>query len=340
MPDLDHKRKLILKSLSLFALILSASACITIGDPERAAYQTPPVEARLRPFAHQAAALAPASWTAVFTQRPRIRFEVLHTGRVRVPRSGVLNLAHPKLSAADGSRGPDSEIYVDVFAFRFCHQSAGCFLIDSGLDDSFRPETGGNISGALASDYIKATEQDPGQDIAAQLAAPERASLAWPGQSPALRGVFFTHLHGDHTSGVPALPKDIRLIAGKNEAYINYFLLYYSDHLAGVRELEEIDFAGAPAIAPLGPAVDLFSDGSAWAIATPGHSSGHVSYLLVTTDGPVLLTGDASHTRWGFENGVEPGWHANRPQMQASLRQLIAFSRAHPRVRVIYGHER
>ena len=60
----------------------------------------------------------------------------------------------------------------------------------------------------------------------------------------------------------------------------------------------------------------------------------------MTTDGPVLLTGDASHTRWGFENGVEPGWHANRPQMQASLRQLIAFARAYPRVRVIYGHER
>ncbi len=335
-------------------LLLGANACVTIGDPDRAAYRPPSstaADARLRPFAGPKVPAAlnypsnspkesPANWQAILTQRSRIRFEVLHTGRVRVPRSGMLNLAHAKLSTADGSPATDSEMFVDVFAFRFCHKSAGCFLIDSGLDSSFRPETGGNISGAFADEYIRATEQSPGQDIAAQLEAPERASLAWPGQSPALQGVFFTHLHGDHTSGVPALPKDIRYIAGKNEAYINYFLLYYSDHLTGVRELEEIDFDGARFIAPLGPAVYLFSDGSAWAIATPGHSSGHVSYLLMTTDGPVLLTGDASHTRWGFENGVEPGWHANRPQMQASLRQLIAFARAYPRVRVIYGHER
>jgi len=81
---------------------------------------------------------------------------------------------------------------------------------------------------------------------------------------------------------------------------------------------------------------DVFGDGSFFAILTPGHTS----YLARTTTGPVLLTGDTSHTRWGWENGVEPGTYSyDREQAAASFQKLRAFAAAHPNIEVRVGHQ-
>ena len=47
----------------------------------------------------------------------------------------------------------------------------------------------------------------------------------------------------------------------------------------------------------MGPSGDLLGDGSLWAISTPGHTKGHISYLINGLDGPILLTMDASFIR-------------------------------------------
>jgi N-acyl homoserine lactone hydrolase len=87
--------------------------------------------------------------------------------------------------------------------------------------------------------------------------------------------------------------------------------------------------------------VDVFSDGSVWAIGVPGHTPGSTAYLVRTGQGPVLLTGDASHTRWGWENDVEPGTYSDDPaRSAASLRKLRAFAADHPDVEVRFGHQR
>ena len=86
--------------------------------------------------------------------------------------------------------------------------------------------------------------------------------------------------------------------------------------------------------------VDVFGDGSLWAIWVPGHTPGSTAYLVRTANGPVLLTGDASHTRWGWENDVEPGTYSNDPeQSAASFRKLRAFAVAHPNLEVRVGHQ-
>jgi glyoxylase-like metal-dependent hydrolase (beta-lactamase superfamily II) len=87
-------------------------------------------------------------------------------------------------------------------------------------------------------------------------------------------------------------------------------------------------------------AIDLLGDGSLWALPTPGHTDGHTAYLALTTDGPVLFVGDASHTRWGWDHGVAPGWFSDdRERGAESLRQLRALVAANPSIRVEVGHE-
>ncbi len=313
--------------------------CISIDEPDRRPADLPGNSARVRPAKLNNADSENRSWKDVFARRGDITgFQPLHTGQVKVPREGMLNTERPEyaeLSPEDRS----AEVFVDVYAFWFCHKREGCFLIDTGLDTSFQKgEQGGGVRGMLADGYILTSRQEPGQDILSQL---ERVTS----DDNQLKGVFFTHLHGDHSSGVPAISaqpeyQDVRWFVGKDETYVNYFMLYYSQHLAGIDVLEELDLAAAPMMPPLGRAVDVFGDGSFWAVSTPGHSNAHLSYVIMAPRGPILLTGDASHTRLGFEHNIEPGWVNDRGETRRSFEQLKAFAEEFPEVEVIFGHER
>ena len=80
-------------------------------------------------------------------------------------------------------------------------------------------------------------------------------------------GVFLTHLHFDHTAGILDLPKDIPYFVSKVEPYANFRFFYHGDHLAGVDEIYDIDLAEGIELSPLGKSVDVFGDGSLWAIS-------------------------------------------------------------------------
>jgi glyoxylase-like metal-dependent hydrolase (beta-lactamase superfamily II) len=171
--------------------------------------------------------------------------------------------------------------------------------------------------------------QTPGEDLAAQLARLN----AHP------KAVFFTHLHPDHTGGARTLGPQTAFVFGKAEAS---FLARaaVANHFPEKSKFSSIDFSAAPAMAPLGPSVDLLGDGSFWAISAPGHTDDDIAFLINGAK-PVLLTGDASHFAWAFKTGVAPhGWDkAGTARGYVSLEQLRAFSRAYPGVKLVYGHE-
>jgi hypothetical protein len=54
----------------------------------------------------------------------------------------------------------------------------------------------------------------------------------------------------------------------------------------------------------------------------------------------VLLTGDACHTAWGWEHGVEPGsFSSDRSRSAASLAALKKLVARHPAIDVRLGHQ-
>ena len=60
----------------------------------------------------------------------------------------------------------------------------------------------------------------------------------------------------------------------------------------------------------------------------------------MSTEGPQLLLGDATHTRWGWENGVEPGtFSADIPQSAESLAWLVRLAEDIPNITVHPGHQ-
>jgi glyoxylase-like metal-dependent hydrolase (beta-lactamase superfamily II) len=162
-------------------------------------------------------------------------------------------------------------------------------------------------------------------------------------QQQSVQGVFLTHLHLDHVSGLPDLPNDVPIHVGSGDAeatqFVNIFGRSSIDaELEGKRPLQEIAIHGE--LAKGGGVLDVFGDGQLWALSVPGHTKGSLAYVARTSEGPVLITGDASHTAWGWNNGVEPGsFSADKPASATSLGQLRALAARHPKMSVRLGHQ-
>lgn len=298
---------------ALFSLILLGVAMTGCGpSPERLPFTTTTKVHTLE-------------WQSILQQGRKVELTTLFTGTVTVPTSGMLDLNNPKTEAVT----TDSMV-VEVYAHWLKHPIHGDFFVDSGLNESYAHHPQGDIKGAIASFIVEDSEQKPGENIGALIKQ----------HNIDLNGVFFTHAHMDHSSGIPELPKDIHYYVGAGEPIIHYPLIISTNYFDDVETLIEFDFTRGVNIAPFNKVIDIFADGSVWAIATPGHSPGHVSYLINATTGPVLLTGDASHTRWGFENNVIPGWAEDKVAAMESLESLRKMAEMVPDVTVVYGHER
>jgi glyoxylase-like metal-dependent hydrolase (beta-lactamase superfamily II) len=255
---------------------------------------------------------------------------------VTTVRTGVIHMdACLNLDPASPRQGDCDHVPRDlaVLVHWVHHPRFGDFLIDSGFDDAFakHPPYGNYTEAMKLFNWVNGVtnRQEPGADLSAQLAR----------RNVHPKGVFFTHLHPDHTGGVPALEPQTEFVFGKNELS---FLARagVANHFSGKSKFSIIDFSLAPVMAPLGASVDLFGDGSFWAISVPGHTDDDVAYL-VNGATPVLFTGDASHFGWALNNGVAPrGWNkAGTARGYASLEQLRAFAKAYPNVKIIYGHQ-
>jgi N-acyl homoserine lactone hydrolase len=273
-----------------------------------------------------------ADLLAVIDTPGPIELETVKSVDWAVPRSGLINLDHPRAKEAGLTDG-DEPIEVDFHVIR--HPTQGVFLVDTGFEKALRdnPDTA-DVRGVVA-DYMGLEKMHFHAPLGDWLAAhPEP-----------VKGVFFTHLHLDHVGGAGDLPAATALYTGPGEAgasaFLNFFVQTSTDRLlAGKPGIGEWAFK-PDASGRFDGVLDIFGDGSVWAFWVPGHTPGSTAYLVRTTSGPVLLTGDACHTRWGWEHDVEPGsFSTDRPRSAESLARLRRLVAEHPGIQVRLGHQR
>lgn len=90
---------------------------------------------------------------------------------------------------------------------------------------------------------------------------------------------------------------------------------------------------------PLAYDHDVFGDGTAIMLATPGHTPGHRSLLVRLKDsGPVLLSGDAVHFAENWKMRGVPGFNTSRAESLASMDRLERIARQ-LKARLIIQHE-
>jgi glyoxylase-like metal-dependent hydrolase (beta-lactamase superfamily II) len=274
---------------------------------------------------------ASGNLTAAIDLPGPIEFETVKAADWAVARGGMINLEHPLAKAAGLEDGDEP---IGVFFHVLRHPEFGMFIVDSGVESGFQ-NAGGNDRVAYLIENAMNTEA---LDI-------HVTTAEWiQGQSEPLAGVFLTHLHLDHVMGLPDVPTGTPVYVGPGETSASNFLNLFTrgtiDRMiesAGVLQVWpfEVDsdsrFAGV---------VDIFGDGSAWAIHVPGHTPGSTAFLVRTTSGSKLLVGDASHTRWGWDHGVEPGtFSLDRRRSVESLAGLRKLASEFPNLEVYLGHQ-
>jgi glyoxylase-like metal-dependent hydrolase (beta-lactamase superfamily II) len=270
-------------------------------------------------------------WQAVFDDAQPLPWTAFNTGHI----SGALkNNAQPESFPAH--RDPAERYEYAVMAFHFRHPTNGDILIDTGFDRTYhdRPPYG-NLSVTMraysALMRVQYTQGLSGIDLTARL---EQHQIA-----PA--HVFLTHLHADHTGGLPALSSQVHVYYGKQERTFLSRLLC-GNHLKEKYSIHLLDRGAGRALAPFTGALDVFGDGTFWAVSTPGHTRDHLAYLINTAPTPVLIVGDAELTTWAMQDEIlvsaVDGARGKR-EVQRSATKIREFHATYPNVQIWFSHD-
>jgi glyoxylase-like metal-dependent hydrolase (beta-lactamase superfamily II) len=296
-----------------------------------------------RPLPLDPAALGPlpATWEGVFAATPVSEARPIRSGKLKVPLGKILDLKSP---AAAGMK--DKEVWIGVDSVALKPASGGIVLLDAGLSQAYATRNLGCLKGPLSALFGLRGSQEPGASVA-QALGPELASV---------KAILFTHLHFDHISGTRdlrasrgfPLAKTISLVpeifAGAGEGMMNLPLLYEDDSLSHFPTIRSIptkarERGDTPALPFFGQAADVLGDGSVWALPTPGHTKGGLSFLFKDERGIALYVGDAA-MQMGLEKGIGPGgYSANVSQARKTMESIRAFQTAYPAVRILFAHE-
>jgi glyoxylase-like metal-dependent hydrolase (beta-lactamase superfamily II) len=268
---------------------------------------------------------------ALIDQPGPLRVNTVASADWAIDRSGLINLESREAKEAKLKDGLEP---VQIYFHAVRHPQRGLFIIDTGVEHKLRDDPDhavlhGMLASAFGGDRMK---------VLAPLGDYLRAA-----HEP-LRGVFLTHLHADHILGMPDVPRGTPIYTARGEAeqraLMNVLVQGVSDRLlANQTALQEWTFKPDPNGRFRG-VIDVFGDGSLWALFTPGHTAGSMSFVARSVNGPVLLTGDTCHTSWGWEHDVEPGTYtADRAANRESLERLRRLAREHPKMSVRLGHQ-
>lgn len=254
-------------------------------------------------------------------------------------RPGVVTFRRVRFATWTGGRGtfidrddprtesiPPGSEEATIYAYLLEHPTRGRYLIDSGVSAELEARLNPIMRRAVADLNVRID----------QTTARWLAGLAPP------QGVFLTHLHFDHIGGLIDLDPSTPVYLGPGDAAeanrLNALLGPPADAiLEGYGPLREWAFRPDPDGRFEG-VLNVFGDGSVWALHVPGHSPGSTAYLINAVDGPKLVVGDAAHTRLGWEDSMpQPAPATARAEI--SVDRLRRFAAGHPAVEVFLGHQ-
>jgi glyoxylase-like metal-dependent hydrolase (beta-lactamase superfamily II) len=266
-------------------------------------------------------------WDTIFQNPGDITVESLNTGYITGVREGMINTR----SEMYQGQCPFKNAKLPVLA-HLINRNGKYHLVDTGFDSSFSQRWGGSFKGFLRPLYFRNRYFQTNTMLGIE------KQLEIKKITPDI--IFLTHAH-EHCVGLGALDDAIPLVMGKGEHDVNVFPFVYSTQIKARKNVRELNFDTDGTEMPLfGRCIDLFGDGSFWAIDTHGHTKGHLSYLVNGHDRIVLLTGDASVTSLGFSIGVETGAYSeNAADTKVSFDRIRKFADFYPQVDLIFGHE-
>jgi N-acyl homoserine lactone hydrolase len=248
-----------------------------------------------------------------------VRVHAIQTGLVRIKRRQVEPVASGVRRRLDTLRDREWSDWLPILAWAIEHPD-GTIVIDTG--ESARVHDPGYLP--RWHPYYRLGvrfEIGPDDEIGPQL---ERLGID-PG---GVRTVVLTHLHHDHADGLHHLP-NARVLVSSAEQRAAVGLRgrlggYLADHWPPGLAMEALRLAPDPAgaFAAAAPVADGVS-----AVATPGHTPGHVS-IVIEGHPPVLIAGDAAYRLDLLMDGRIDGVAPDDAAARDSVLRLRAFVEA------------
>ena len=267
-----------------------------------------------------------------------VKLHPLLGGRARSPTAALLResgrLAWRR--ALGLGVGEDGWTPIPIPAFLVEHPGVGLVLIDTGLHPSVAVKPSENF-GRVTLLAFRDLEMDSGQALPAQLR--ERGL-----EASAVKAVVLTHLHVDHASGISEFPGATFVVsraewdAATSQGQTHGYVTRQFDHAFDYRLLE-FEGPDASSFAGFARSFDLFGDGSVRTVYTPGHTLGHMSVLLRTARGEVLVAGDAMYLRRTLDDTHLPYRTEDDHVFRRSLREIRQYATETPDALIIPGHD-
>jgi N-acyl homoserine lactone hydrolase len=228
---------------------------------------------------------------------------------------------------------------VPIPAYLVRHPGAGVIIVDAGLHSSMATDPKRSF-GRIAAKVMQV-------DMRAELTVARHLAARGVSHND-LAALVMTHLHLDHTSGLPELPPIPAIVSeaewkAATTGRQTISSGYRRQHLVGSREWRTVDMNGPLAREHEGfpQAVDLLDDGSIWMVSTPGHTAGHCSLICRLKDGySAVIGGDAVYTIRQLDDAPEPPRAVSWDDWRASRDRLRAYRDAHgDRTTIFAGHD-
>jgi N-acyl homoserine lactone hydrolase len=232
--------------------------------------------------------------------------------------------------------GKDGFVTIPIQAFLVEHPGAGLVLIDTGLHPSVAVKPRENF-GRVTLLAFRDLQMEPDQALPAQLR--ERGH-----EASDVKAVVMTHLHVDHASGISEFPQATFVVsraeweAATSQGQTHGYVTRQFDHAFDYRLLE-FDTGDVSSFAGFARSFDLFGDGSVRTVYTPGHTLGHMSVVLRTGRGEVLVAGDAMYLRRTLDDTHLPHRLEDEHLFRRSLREIRQYTRETPDALIIPGHD-
>jgi N-acyl homoserine lactone hydrolase len=235
-----------------------------------------------------------------------------------------------------GFRVPkDRWLKVPIVSFLLEHPGAGVVLVDTGLHPSCAVDPKQNFGRMGVREF-------PRLEVSQPVAARLRDRGIDPAEVPV---VVLTHLHVDHASAISEFPGATFVLdrreweaANGPRPWLRGYHRRQFDHAFDYRLLD-FEAPEADSYATFGRSFDLFGDGSVRALATPGHTLGHMSVVVRLRDGEALLCGDAAFTMRTIERSALPYRSEDGHLFRRSLREIQLYRENRPDALVIPGHD-